>query len=209
MDGSEFLEAVRDAKATPLDRLGSEKALVAATDAVLEPDVVLTTAAANQGRVRDTLRAWAGADPSPRARQAFAKAADRADDHYDLLVEHLDEEPAAHPGAVHGYLRGLEATSRRIGAGFVGYPLVESRELLQVVNFFVNEADASMADLIREVRADADARAEEGTSLLEAVCEGEDDWADAREAAEETIQVAYDEYVETLEEMGLDPRPVC
>ena len=36
MDGTELVEAVRTSKATELERLGKEKALVAATDAVAE-----------------------------------------------------------------------------------------------------------------------------------------------------------------------------
>jgi hypothetical protein len=31
----------------------------------------------------------------------------------------------------------------------------------------------------------------------------------ARKAGEDAVQVAYDDYAETLQGMGLDPKPVC
>ena len=80
MDGETFLETVRESNATALDRLGSDKALVAATDAALERARVLETAAAAEARAAATFEAWADDDPDDRARAAFAEAADRERD---------------------------------------------------------------------------------------------------------------------------------
>jgi hypothetical protein len=47
-----------------------------------------------------------------------------------------------------------------------------------------------------------------GKSVLDDVCEG-DDWDEAREAADAAVQADYDDYFETLEAMGVNPKPVC
>jgi len=208
MDGAQLVEDVEDAKRTELDRLGSEKALIAATGASLETEDVLAAAAAMKGRARDTFDAWADDETDEHAREAFAAAAERESADFDRIVERMSGEPTVGPDAVHEHLRDLDETVARVAAGTVALPLTDARALLQVVNFFVNEADRANADLFREVRADAETLVDDGTSLLDDVCEG-DDWERAREAANATVQVAYDEYATVLREMGLDPKPVC
>lgn len=209
MDGAELVEEVRDGKRTELDRLGSEKALIAATGASLGTEDVLGAAAAMKARARDTYGAWADDEADERAREAFAAAAEREDAHVDRIVERLPGEPTVGPGAVHEHLRDLDGAVARVAGGTVALPLVDARALLQVVNFFVNEADRANADLFREVRADTEGLVDEGAALLGEVCEDADDWERAREVATGTVQVAYDEYAGTLRGMGLDPRPVC
>ncbi|MEF8937172.1 MAG: rubrerythrin family protein, partial [Halovenus sp.] len=75
-------------------------------------------------------------------------------------------------------------------------------------NFFVNEADTTAAEIFREIRAETDEQVDTGASVLAEICDA-DDWERAERAAEEAIEVAYTEYAETLDEMGLDPKPVC
>ena len=96
-----------------------------------------------------------------------------------------------------------------MGAGLVGRPLASERTLLQVINFFVNEADDGTANLFRELREETRGVPETGAALLDEVCSGADDWVLARKAAEDAVQVAYDDYAESLRGMGLDPKPVC
>jgi hypothetical protein len=210
MDGTELVEAVRASKATALERLGKEKALIAATDADLATDAVLRAAAASERRAQRTFEQWAESEPNEAAREAFERIAATEADHYERVVAHLDESPAdPGPDPPHASLRGTERTVERIGAGLVGRPLASERTLLQVVNFFVNEADNAAADLFRDLREETREVPETGAALLDDLCAGEDDWVLARKAAEDAIQVAYDDYAETLQGMGLDPKPVC
>lgn len=210
MDGTELVETVRSATATELDRLGSEKALVAATDARLETDAVLEAAAGTEALARDTFRAWADDEGDERAREAFAAVAATEADHHAAVVAELDAEPdVPEPDALHEHLRGLEGTAERVGAGLVGRSLASERSLLQFVNYFVNEGDAGRADLFRGFRGDTADLVDRGAALLDGVCETDDEWAAARAAAERAIELAYGEYASSLEEMGVDPKPVC
>lgn len=210
MNADEFLATVRQSMRTELDRLGSEKALVAATDAILEAEAVLSAVAGAEARAAETFETWADDESDERARAAFADVADREQDRYDRVVAAMDGEPDTSGGdPVHDHLRRLDGSIERVAAGMVGRPLVASRTYLQVVNFFINEGDNANTERFRELRAETDDIVSDGAALLEDRCESDDDWDRAREAAEETIAVAYREFANTLEGMGLDPKPVC
>ncbi|NEU57370.1 rubrerythrin family protein [Halorussus sp. MSC15.2] len=210
MDAASFPHAIEDAKATELDRLGSQQALVALTDADLDAETVLRAAARSEYTARETFAEWTDT-ATDDARETFDALADEEADHYERVVAELDggftpDETDA--DRMHDYLRSLDATVER-AAGLVGRSLATDRTQLQVVNFFVNEADERRADLFRELRADTQEGVSTGVDLLAAHCDGEGDWERARETAEEVVQIAYDEYAETLEGMGLDPKPIC
>lgn len=210
MNGEEFVAAVRKAKGTELDRLGSEKALVAETAATLEPDAVLGTAAASAARAAETFEGWAADESEERVREAFADAADRERGHSESIAAVMDGEPGGPDAdALHEHLRSLDGTVERVAAGLVGQPLVTSRTLLQVVNFFINDGATGRTEQFRDIRAETDDVLEEGATVLDHVCVTDDDWTHARESAEEAIAVAYREYASILDEMGLDPKPVC
>jgi len=216
MDAAAFPEEIEARTATELDRLGSQQSVVALTDAELDADAVLRAAARSERVAAETFSAWADAESDADASRTFAELADRERDHYDRVVAELDGfEPSgdsdstrADPDPMHERLRELETTVER-AAGLVGRSLVGDRSQLQVVNFFVNEADERRADLFRELRADTKAGAETGAELLEARCEGADDWERALAVAEAVVETAYDDYAATLEGMGLDPKPLC
>ena len=220
MDAATFRDEVEEAKATELDRLGSQQSLVALTAADLDAESVLRAAAQSEYIARETFAGWAETEEDAKtdedaetddvaASEIFASLADQEGDHYDRVTAELDDfEPADEVDAMHDHLRELNTTVER-AAGLVGRSLVADRTQLQVINFFVNDADERRADLFRELRADTREGVELGAELLTAQGDGEDDWARAREVAEETIQVAYDDYAETLSGMGLDPKPVC
>ncbi|WP_435179825.1 rubrerythrin family protein [Halorussus sp. AFM4] len=210
MDADAFPDEVEAAKATELDRLGSQQALVALTDADLDAEAVLRAAAQSEHIARETFRQWADSEADSDAAEAFAALADREADHYERVVAELDGEFAPDDAAnpLHEHLRGLDGTVER-AAGLVGRSLATDRTQLQVVNFFVNEADERRADLFRELREDTREGVSTGTDLLAAHCEGDADWERARETAAEVVQIAYDDYAETLEGMGLDPKPIC
>ncbi|WP_254546378.1 rubrerythrin family protein [Halomarina pelagica] len=211
MDADEFTATVREECERELDRLGSEKALVAATAARLDREHVLASAARAELRAVETFESWAASESAEAARAAFVDAAEREREHADRVVALLDEDVEPDPDAdpLHEYLRGLDSTAERVAAGMVGRPMVTDRTLLQTINFFVNESDERTADRFRELRGETREMVEEGARLLEEVCEGDDDWERAEEAAVEVVERAYEEYAETLEGMGVDPRPVC
>ncbi|WP_178915646.1 rubrerythrin family protein [Natronomonas gomsonensis] len=209
MDSSEFIDRVRADNETALDRLGSEKALVATTRAALDRETVLETAAEAEARAAATFETWADDEANDEARAAFAEAADRERDHAER-VSALGEVDAGDPSPddLHDYLRGLDDTAARVGAGLVARPLVASRSLLQVINFFVNEGD-NAAETFRDLRTETDEQVEAGAALLDAVCESDDDWERAAVAAGEAIDAAYGEYADSLDSLGIDPKPVC
>jgi len=205
MDASALLEDVRASAATELDRLGSEKALVAETAAQLDRGSVLDAAAAAELRAAETLELWADGEPNGRAERAFREAAARERDHYATVAELGGSATDPEPDALHEHLRALEGTCPRVAAGLLARPLVASRTLLQVINFFVNEGERAPAETFRDLRSETDAAAESGAELAVAVCEG----GDPAGAAVGAIEVAYAAYADTLEGMGVDPKPVC
>jgi hypothetical protein len=211
MDGDRFRRDVEASKATELDRLGSQQLLVALTDADLTAERVLDVAAASERAARETFRGWADDESDGDARAAFAAVAEQEDEHLRRVTAELDGswEADGEPGPMHAYLRGREATVERIGGGMVGRPLVSLRAYNQLIGFFVDEADERRADVLRELKAETGDTLTDGLELLEAKCEGDDDWETARTVAEYTIRLAYDDYADALRGLGFDPRSVC
>jgi rubrerythrin len=210
MDGTEFRDAVAAEKRTELDRLGSNTLLVALTDAELTSERVLRAAADSENAAHHTFAAWADDEGDENARSAFADAAERERAHREQVLDALDEEyDPADGGALHEYLRGREGASQRLAAGFVGRGLVADQTHKQLVSFFVNEADESRAELFRALRRETEESLERGLGMLEARCDTEQAWADARAVGAYTVQVAYDDYADALRGMGVDPKPVC
>jgi hypothetical protein len=210
MDGDTFREAVEASKRTELDRLGSSKLLVALTDARIERDRVLEAAAHSEHAARETFRAWAADEPHDEARAAFEAVAAQEDTHLERVLAALDRDvDLADGGPMHAYLRGRDDTVERVASGMVGRPLVSLRTHTQIIGFFVNEADESGADLFRDLKAETATVIDDGAALLDEYCEGDDDWERAEAAAEYVIQVAYDDYADSLTGMGLSVKDVC
>ena len=210
MNGDELVAAVREGRATELERLGKEKALIAETNASLERADVLRTAAEAEARAQATFEAWAADEADDTTRELFESVAETEADHRERIEALLDESvDTPDPDPLHEFLRGLDSTAERVGAGLVGRPLAAERTLLQVVNFFINEADNAAADEFRAIRSETQATVETGAEILDGVCTGDGDWVLAQKAAEDAIGTAYDDYAETLTGMGLDPKPVC
>jgi hypothetical protein len=204
MDAADTIATVEEATTTERTRIGSDKALVAATGANLEADAVWTAAATREAGVADALEGWgagAGDGDAAAVADAFGRAATAAADR----AERIDASPGD-PDALSSHLDTLDGTSERVGAGLVAVPLVFDRFYLQVVSFFVNEADEGSADAARELRSGASdlGPARDALAGLEA-----SERERARDAAVEAVGVAYEEYASALESMGLDPKPVC
>ena len=214
MDGSALLERVREASETELDRLGSEKALLAATEARLETDAVLVTAAAVLTDAHETAAEWVSTAVSEAATEGIATTADRLGDAADRVRAELDDAVTADSGDLSAIdvpflsLSG-DSDAGRIGAVTIGLALVLDRLFLQSVSFFVNEADNARADLFRDLRGVTEDILAVGQDALDTLCVDDADWDEAAEAATSTIDAAYAEYVDRLDAMGFDPKPIC
>lgn len=209
MDGATLIEEVETAKRTQLDRLGGTKWLIAATEADLEAERVLGVAAASETAAAETFERWAESEENEQARETFESVAALEREHAVRVGEYLDADPEPAGGAIHEHLRELGDTPERVGGGLVGRPLVSARTTLQLVSFFINETNERRADLFRGLRTDTEGLLDEGATLLDSVCETDDEFERARTAAEEAVAVAYEEFAADLDAMGLDPRSVC
>lgn len=214
MDADTFRSELEEAKRTQLGRLGSNKLLIALTDADLTTSAVLHAAADSEHAANRTFRAWADDEPTDDGREAFAWVAEREADHRERVLEALSAttgeayEPAD-GGTMHSYLREREGVIERAAAGLVGRALVSDRTHGQLVSFFVNEADTARADTFRDLREETEEELERGLELLDAHCESDEDWERARMVGEYVIQLAYDDYADALAGLGIDVKPVC
>ncbi|RQH01000.1 rubrerythrin family protein [Natrarchaeobius oligotrophus] len=205
-DADAFLETVREENQTELSRLGSSKSLYADTGGDIDTEPVLRATADAEYAAWQTFDGWADDEGDDDAREAFAATAAEERDHFETVLEHLGDEeyePEAVP-ALHEYLRELDGTTERVGA-LVGRILASKRSKEQVVGYFVGDADPQTAGVFREFGAELDGQLERATELLGDISDDER----ALEAATDTIEAAYGEYVENLEAMGANPKPVC
>jgi hypothetical protein len=205
MDATTLVDALTEDLETQLSRLGSSKWLYALTGGELNGSAVRAATAADAAAAADRFDAWADAAAAEPLATAFAA----------LAADAAERREAAGGGAtvdaperLHGALADLDDDVAR-GGGALGYALVLDRTVGQTVGFFVGDADPTTADRFRSIRSDlADAR-DDAAAALEAVCETDDDWDRARSAATAVVEAAYDDYVATLESMGVEPKNVC
>ncbi|MDY7082766.1 MAG: ferritin family protein [Halobacteria archaeon] len=211
MDAETLVDEVEESKKTELERLGTSKALVAATDGDLDTETVLEAAVETESEAAETFVEWAEDETDDDARGVFEDVADTERGHRDRLVElasDTDYGDDSTPG-LHLHLRDIDDTVERVAAGLVGRTLVTDATLKQTVAYFVGQSATSEADLFRDLRRENRELVEDGKHLLDELCDDDEDWEKAREAAEEVVEIAYDEYAETLEGMGINPKPVC
>jgi hypothetical protein len=204
MNGSDLVDAIRTESKTELSRLGSSKSLYADTEGEMEPDAVLAAAADNAHHAAETFEGWADDD----FEGAFAAAAETAHDHYDSIAGKLDDHDHGEPPAVVEFLRGLPAGVERLG-GLVGWTLVTEEKASQSTGFFTGQADPQTASLFRGFGSDYEETREAALDALEAACGSDEEWERAETAAVNAVEAAYDEYFETLEALGVNPKPVC
>ncbi len=208
MNSEAFTETVRTANETALSRLGSSKSLYAETGGQMNAEDVLEAAATAEHHAAETYERWADTETGEVA-EAFAETANEERAHYGTVAGELgDHEPGAVP-AIQSYLRDLDGTVARLG-GFVGRTIAAEKSKTQITGFFVGDADPQTAALFRGMGDDLDAQLDRAKTLLEAEC-GDDGacWQQALDAANGAIEAAYGAYTESLESMGVDPKPVC
>ncbi|WP_424002222.1 rubrerythrin family protein [Haloarcula salina] len=200
---ADIIDAVRDDQQTELSRLGSSKTLYADTRGEMDADAVLGAVAAREAAAQETFDAWSD-DADESAAGLFADAAAGAAERR----EGIDAEATDRTPAMHAVLDDLDETVERLG-GFVGWTLVDKKVKEQATGFFTGQADPQTASTFRSAGGDVEELREDAADLLDTVCDSEDDWDAAEGAAVDAIQAAYDEYVETLEDLGVNPKPVC
>lgn len=203
MDPQEFLDALRDDHRTAISRLGSSKAVYALTGGEMEGDAVRAAAAREVHAASELFGAWAD-EAEGEAAALYADLADDADGHYETIAP--DEHPE--DGALAAELADYDDPVERLGAT-VGYLLVVGKWAEQFVGFFVGDADPTTADEFRGIRSDLEDGRDRAAGLLAESCEAEADRDLARTAADEVVDAAYDDYVTTLESMGIEPKNVC
>jgi len=200
MDGTTLVDTVTDDLETQLSRLGSSKWLYALTDGDKTGEAVRTAAATDAAAAAETFGAWADDADGETFEALAASAADRRDA--------VDPGADAAARGLYDALAGLDGTVSRLG-GALGYFLVLDRTVGQMVGFFVGDADPSTANEFRDLRSDVDADRSRVVDALDSACSGDDDWDRAAAAATTVVEATYDDYVETLESMGIKPKNVC
>jgi hypothetical protein len=206
MDGTSLLESVRADHDTALSRLGSSKALYALTAGEMDADTVRAAAADDVAAARDVFAGWAADADDAVVADRFGALADEADDRYERIAP-AGHDPSA-PRPMYETLDGLAETTARAG-GLLARAMVASAYAGQLVGFFVGDADPATADLFRDVKDDLAAQRETAVDLLDETCSTEADWTAAQAAADDVLTAAYEDYVATLESMGVKPKNVC
>ncbi|ERH12537.1 MAG: hypothetical protein J07HB67_01558 [halophilic archaeon J07HB67] len=199
MDVDEFTDTLRDAHETPLSRLGSSKSLYALTGGEMAGDAV-RAAVAREATLAAEAYAELANETSGETRAVFDTLADRVGEQ----AETVDVAPADRAFPETEALETPETDAGRLGAAFARQLLTDTR-VGQAVGFFVGDADPAGADEFRSLREAVETDYDRVADRLAAV----DDREAAREAADAVIEAAYDDYVASLESMGVEPKNVC
>lgn len=209
MTPDELEAAVRDDNETALSRLGSSKALYAATGGEMNADEVLRAAADAEHTAANTFADWADTESNTDAAAVFEGLATDERDHADQVLAKLDDyDPQDDPSGMQAELRQLDDTIERTG-GLLGRIIATEKSKTQLSGFFTGQADPTTANLFRGLKSDLDDQLDAVHDLLQDLCETDEDWDTAKRAADDAIQAAYEDYTERLEDMGVNPKPVC
>ncbi len=197
MSESDVADRVESSVQTELSRLGSSKSLYAATAGDLDDESVL--AAFHDGLVHaaDRLGDWDADDPSG----PWSDAADRLVAAAETIADELDGYDPGEVPAGMASLPDVDASDERAGA-LLGWALVTERTVTQVTGYFTGQADPTTASLVREFGDDVDAVR---NTALDAVVDEDV----AVDAAKTVVESAYEAYFETLEDLGVNPKPIC
>jgi hypothetical protein len=206
MTADDLLESVRSEHNTALSRLGSSKTLYADTEGQMDERSVLTAAATNTTHAATVLEDWAAAEGA--LTDLFDAAAETASGHADEVAGRVDDfEAGAEPAAVSA-LADCEGDVERAG-GLLGWLLVQDQKTTQLTGFFTGQADPQTASVFRGFGSDYDDLLDRVGEALGEECADDADWERAAAAADGVVETAYQDYVETLESMGVNPKPVC
>jgi uncharacterized Ntn-hydrolase superfamily protein len=206
MDGTTLLETLTDDLETELSRLGSSKWLYALTDGEMTAEALRVAAAADAAAAGDRFEAWAADADGPTATLFSDLAATSRNRREIVDAAESTTDPA--PDRLYETLAACDDAPSRLG-GALGQSVVLDRTLGQMVGFFVGDADPTTASTFRELRSTVEDDRDRIVDELDSVCASDADWERARTVAEQAVTATYEEYVERLEAMGVQPKSVC
>lgn len=206
MNANDLQAMLEEEYETELSRLGSSKSLYALTAGDMDAETVLAALASRAATAADTFDDWAETEANDAAQSVFEDMAAEERGHADRFADAGDVGIEGELTPLAEHLRDLGSTEER-AAGLVAWALLTDRTLSQAVGFFVGSADRQLADLCREVRSDTDNQLDRALSLVDAVIE--DEAVAPQAAASRAVELAYEQYVEVLEGMGIKVKPVC
>lgn len=199
-------ERVRTATETELGRLSGDKVLLGATAAQLERGAVVGALRRALQAAAKEATAWRS-DADGDVRMALDRAVAGFESGESELAAVVDGDPPEGPVAIAYGAPTL--TLARAGAACVGAPLVLDGLLLQGVSFFVNEADADLADRCRAVRSGLEETRHDAGERLLAACTSEDEETAVVAGGVAAVEASYEQYVDQVTDLGLDPKPIC
>ncbi|WP_144904758.1 transcription antitermination protein [Halobellus captivus] len=207
MNGSDLTAELQDEHETAFSRLGSSKAMYAVTGGEMDGDSIRAAAASDALALADVLESWAESDGGGGDGEAdlFADLASAA---RDRAADVADDPSDGDGPSRYEALATFESIPARLG-GLLGRYLVALEHAGQMVGFFIGDADPMAADDFRGYRSELEAERDRVLAALDGACDSDDDWKAAREAADAVVEAAYDDYVKTLESMGIKPKNVC
>ncbi|WP_129114135.1 transcription antitermination protein [Halegenticoccus tardaugens] len=206
MDGPTFVETLRADNETALSRLGSSKSLYALTGGEMDAPSVRAAARDEAESAYVIFEEWAETESRDEAAALFAAVAETEERHRDEIESEGGDPDTDRP--MYETLAGFDDAVERV-AGLLARSVVAKETAAQMVGFFVGSAKTSSADTFRGIRGDFDDQTGEAARALDEICERDEDWERAESAANAVVQAAYDDYVETLESMGVKPKNVC
>lgn len=207
MDGTDVIETLEEEFETEISRLGSSKALYAISNGEMDADVVLGSLAARADETASILEEW-GETAESEASELFSSVAAGVREYADELAGLASGDGGSGSTEFHSYLSSVDSSPRRLGA-LLGWLVVSDQSYLQGVGFFVGSQHGDSADVLRDIRDEVDDYQDDVLAAIDVVCSNDAEVSQVVAAASELIEAAYDEYVESLESMGIDVKPIC
>lgn len=207
MDGTDVIETLEEEFETEISRLGSSKALYAISNGEMDADVVLGSLAARANETASILEEWVETEES-EASELFSRVAAGVREYADELAGLASDGNGSGSTEFHSYLSSVDSSQCRLGA-LLGWLVVADQSYLQGVGFFVGSQHGDSADVLRDIRDEIDGYQDDVIAAIDAVCSSDAEVSEVVAAASDLVAAAYDEYVESLESMGIDVKPIC
>lgn len=209
MTPRDFLDDLEAGYETELSRLGSSKAIYALTSGEMDASAVFIALATRSRIAADAFGGWADTEDSPDPAALFDTVSQHERDRASDLFEQTDTSPPDPvENRVSDYFEDLTSTIDRTAA-LIAWLIISDRTYSQTIGFFVGSANRDAADRFRTYRDETTDHLERALSIIETQCSTADDWDQAEKTAGDVIDGAYDTYATTLEDMGINVKPIC
>lgn len=205
MGPSAIERAVEARVGNALTDLGRPAVLFALCDGEPSTDALLEAVVASERAAAETFGQWSETARTAELGSNYAAVAAQERAHARLVGSLLEEpaEPAATtPGPLHGYLRGLDSPTVRVGAGLFGRPIASLRTYDRLLEFAESVGDGPFAAGLRELRTDTGETVATGVALLDTLSDDGSPPAGAVAAATYAVRLVHDDYADTLAQLG-------